>query len=131
MPGLCMRRSIDTILLVAHDLVFFNDKPRSLVLTEGLLTELRLREGDFSLVDETLLAADCERCLESSRISSRLAFSCEYGVSEVSRISTNLEVDIVSSLIESEVQMVCRRIAIDRGERKIYDGLHETLLKRS
>ena len=37
---------------------------------------------------------DCDRCRESSKTSSKLTLSCEYGASEVSKISTNLEVDM-------------------------------------
>lgn len=49
--------------------------------------------GDFSL-EAVLLEDDCERCRVSSRTSSKLTLSCEYGRSHLSMISTNFEVDM-------------------------------------
>lgn len=76
-----------------HVLLFFRENPRILVLTGEVVVGDRSLEGDCSF-EVLLLLADCDRCLVSSRTSSRLTLSCEYGVSEVSNISTNLEVDM-------------------------------------
>lgn len=55
---------------------------------------LRSRDGEVPL-ELLLLSEDDDRCRVSLRTSSRLTLSCEYGASDVSRISTNLEEAIV------------------------------------
>ena len=52
-------------------------------------------EGTLSLALDMLLPEEAERRRDSSMVAWRLTFACEYGVAVVSRISTNLEDDMV------------------------------------
>lgn len=57
-----------------HVLLFFKENARNLVFTGDVVVGDRSGEDDFSL-DEVLLLADSDRCLVSSRTSSRLTLS--------------------------------------------------------
>lgn len=87
--------------------------------SEGVVGEV----GDCTLsLELEMLPEEAERRRDSSIVSSRLTLACEYGVVSLSRISTNLEDDMVvillfcSSLCQcGGLSMLYRDGAIDRS----------------
>ena len=64
-------------------------------------------ECTLPLALDMLLPEEAERRRDSSMVAWRLAFACEYGVAEVSRISMNFEPDMVEICAFLPLAVMC------------------------
>jgi hypothetical protein len=93
-----------------------NDRARRRVLMGAIIVgEVgEVGECTLSLALDMLLPEEADRRRDSSMVACRLTFACEYGVAVVSRISTNLEDDMVEICALYLLVVMCVMVLWDR-----------------